>query len=82
MKELTVNGNRYRIREETPPKGREPSDRFVLEHISTGQRSKHGKAEFYEQARLMLRTSSAERCIRYIEEIERVPVENINETKK
>jgi hypothetical protein len=75
MEELTVNGSRYRIREEAPPKGREPSDRFVLEHIVTGQRSKHGKAEFFEQVRLMLRTSSVEKCMRYIEQIERVPIE-------
>jgi hypothetical protein len=74
MQELIIRGSRYRIREEEPPKGWEPSARYVLEHITTGQSSKRGKVEHSDQVRRMLRTTSREACIRYIADIERVPL--------
>ncbi|ADV46436.1 hypothetical protein [Nitratifractor salsuginis] len=74
MQEIIIRGSRYRIRQEEPPAGWEPTARYLLESVSAIQEKKRGKIEEREQVRRFLRATSREACIRYIAQIEKMPL--------
>ena len=77
MTEFKVKGTRYAITAEGPAIGWPCEETLVLWQIGTAQRSKHGKAEFYDERRRMMRACTVDELLRYVARISRAEVDEV-----
>ena len=77
MTQFEINGARYAITIEGPCIGWPCKETLVLWQISTAQRSKHSKAEFYYERRLMMRACTVDELLRYVAQISGAEVDEV-----
>ena len=77
MTEFRINATRYAITTEGPCIGWPCKETLVLWQISTAQRSKHGKAEFYDERRRMMRACTVDELLRYVAQISGAEVDEV-----
>lgn len=69
MTQFEINGAHYRIAQSGPRTGWPCPETYTLEQIHTAQRSKHGKAEFFDERRRMMRACTVDELLRYVAQI-------------
>ncbi|WP_292663289.1 hypothetical protein [Nitratifractor sp.] len=77
MKEFVIQGLRYRIRKGGPGIGWPCPETYILEQIHTAQRSRNRKAEFYDEARRLMRACTVDELLRYVAQISRAGIDEI-----
>ena len=77
MTEFKIHGTRYVITIEGPCIGWPCEETLVLWQITTAQRSKHGKAGFYDERRRMMRACTVDELLRYMAQISGAGIDEV-----
>ena len=76
-RDFTIHHTRYAITTDGERVGWPCEETLILWQIHTAQRSVRGKAEFYDERRLLMRACTADELLRYVAQINGAGIDDV-----